>query len=164
MPCRFENIIQRCLDSIDAILALPAVLLHRDFSTANLIVSEKTCQLKGVLDWGEAGIGIFGMNLHFLQTFMCVLELPRGWQPHDDYQEMQETFWRILKQEVRDLQPETIENIKLASSMGLLLYRGFTRRLAGMPNPTPVGGDAEGLYSLLYLDAFLLRPESRICN
>lgn len=163
-PSRFHRVIQECLDSIDAILNLPAVLLHRDFSTANLVVDRKTCNLKGVLDWGEAGLGTFGQNLHFIQNLMCVLDLERGWRPYNDYNMLQETFWSTFQRETGNVSEETIRTIKLASAMGLLLYRGFTRRLAGMPCAQPICEDQEGSYSFLYLDAFLLNPASNIID
>lgn len=163
-PPRFHNAIQRCIDSIDAIVNLPVVLLHRDFSTANLIVDRETCHLKGVLDWGEAGLSPFGQNFHFLQNLMCVLKLPHGWQPYDDYQVLQDTLWGKFTSEARGISLETVDAIKIASVMGLLLYRGFTRRLAGMPHPTPISEDEEGNYSFLYLDAFVLHPTTRIID
>ncbi|EPE28005.1 Protein kinase-like (PK-like) [Glarea lozoyensis ATCC 20868] len=163
-PPRFHNIIQKCLDSMEAVLDLPVVLLHRDISTANLIVDADTCELKGVLDWGEAGLGTFGQNLHFLQNLICVLDLPHGWRPYEDYPILQETFWNKFQDEVENISPEIIKTMKLASVMGLLLYRGFTRRLAGMASSTPISDDKEGSYNFLYLDAFLLQQSTRIMN
>lgn len=163
-PFRFHKTIQRCLDSLENILALPVVLLHRDFSTANLLVDWKTGQLEGVLDWGEAEICVFGPNLHFVQNFMCVLDSKHGWQPYDDFEALQETFWGRFRDEIGDISSETIKTIKLASMMGLLLYRGFTRRLVGMARPIPISEDEEGCYSFRYLDAFLLNPTTRIMD
>lgn len=39
------------------------VLLHRDFSSCNIMVDEKTCHLAGVMDWAEAEIAPFGLNI-----------------------------------------------------------------------------------------------------
>lgn len=50
LPPRFHRIIQNCLDSMEAILSLPIVLLHRDFSTMNIMVDKTTCHLTGVID------------------------------------------------------------------------------------------------------------------
>lgn len=75
---------------------------------------------------------------------------------------MQATFWTTLQDEVGGLLAETIETIKIASVMGLLLYRGFTRRLPQMPEPSPISEKDEfGRYSKLYLDGFVLDPETR---
>lgn len=60
LPLRFRSIVKRCFDSVEEVLSLPMVLLHRDFSKANLIVDKTSCHLVGVLDWGEARIGPFG--------------------------------------------------------------------------------------------------------
>jgi hypothetical protein len=38
LPPRFHQIIQKCLSSMEAILSLPMVLLHRDFGTCNITV------------------------------------------------------------------------------------------------------------------------------
>lgn len=48
--------------------------------------------------------------------------------------------------------------------MGLLLYRGFARRLAGMPQPTTTSDNEAGRYGMLYLDAFIINPDTRIHN
>ena len=54
--------------------------------------------------------------------------------------------------------------------MGLLLYRGFARRLAGMPQTTTTSDDEAGRYGmlyllyLLYLDAFIINPDTGIHN
>jgi len=50
IPSRFHQTIQRCLDSIEAVLSLPMVLLHRDFGTCNIIVDKTSCHLTGVID------------------------------------------------------------------------------------------------------------------
>lgn len=140
------------------------VLLHRDFSTANLIVGKTSCHLVGALDWGEAQIGPFGQNLHFVQKLTCYLHRERGWIPHVDYRNLQEIFWFTFQDKVGGLLGEIMTTIKIASIMGLLLYRGFTRRLAGMPQPTPISDDEAGRYSMLYLDTFIVNPDTRVHN
>lgn len=146
---------------MDDIASLPVALLHRDFSTANLLVEWNTGHLASVLDWGEAGLCPFGQNLHFIQNLICFLDAERGWQPYDDYEALQEIFWDGLKR-YANMSARNMKIIKLASVMGLLLYRGFTRRLAGMAQPTPISEDPEGCYSFQYLDAFLLNSSMRI--
>ncbi|KAJ8129446.1 hypothetical protein O1611_g4183 [Lasiodiplodia mahajangana] len=125
LPSRFSPSVQKCLDSMERVLSLPAVLLHNDFSTANIIVDEISCSLVGVLDWGEAGICTFGQNLHFIQNLTCQLDPNEGWKPLDDFGALQTTFWATLQDEAGGLPAETMETIKIASVMGLLLYRGL---------------------------------------
>jgi hypothetical protein len=62
---------------------------------------------------------------------------------------------------VGDLSAETIQTIKTARIMGLLLSRGFTTRLANMPQATPIHDDETGRYNMLPLDGFLVNPSTR---
>lgn len=68
LPIRFHAIIQSCIDSVDAILSLPMVFFHQDFGDSNIMVDETTCHLVGVIDWAEAEIGPFGLNLSALES------------------------------------------------------------------------------------------------
>jgi len=54
-----------------------------------------------------------------------------------------------------------MKTIKTARIMGLLLSRGFTKRLANMPQATPIQDDETGRYNLLFLDGFLVNPDTR---
>ncbi|KAI0851718.1 hypothetical protein F5Y00DRAFT_229078 [Daldinia vernicosa] len=85
LPDRFRPIIQNCVDSIDAVLSLPMVLLHRDLGTCNIIVDETSCHLVGVVDWAEAEICPFGLNLHSLEALTGKLHLRDGWRQYEDY-------------------------------------------------------------------------------
>ncbi|KAI9678632.1 MAG: hypothetical protein M1817_005689 [Caeruleum heppii] len=164
LPPRFRIFVQECLDSIKAILSLPMVLLHHDFGTCNIMVDEKSCHLTGVIDWAEAEICPFGQNLHSLQSFMGTLNLKNGWTRYEDYLALEVTFWSTFQDEVGGLSAETVQTIKTARIMGLLLSRGFTSRLANMPQPTPIGDDETGRYNLLSLDGFLINTATRFDN
>jgi aminoglycoside/choline kinase family phosphotransferase len=52
---------------------MEAVLLHRDFSTCNIIVDETSCRLASIINWAEAEICPFGQNLHSLQALTGAL-------------------------------------------------------------------------------------------
>ncbi|KAJ8126099.1 hypothetical protein O1611_g7539 [Lasiodiplodia mahajangana] len=121
LPARFHPIVERSLDSIPAIFSLPAVLLHRDFGTCNIIVNDESCHLTGVIDWGEAEIGPFGLNLHSLQQFTGKFHLKNGWIRYDDYDILQDTFWAMFSKEVGRLSDDVIKAIHSARIMGLLL-------------------------------------------
>ncbi len=129
LPPRFHQIIQKCLRSLEEILSLPMVFLHRDFVTCNIMVNETSCHLTGVIDWAEAEICPFGQNLHSLQALMGALHLKNGWRRYEGYEALQDTFWSIFHDEVGDLSAKTMKTIKTARTMGLLLSRGFTTRL-----------------------------------
>ncbi|KZF19139.1 hypothetical protein L228DRAFT_241817 [Xylona heveae TC161] len=161
LPSRFHQSVQKCLDSMDAIFSLPMVLLHRDFGTCNVMVDATSCHLTGVLDWAEAEICPFGLNLHSLQAFTGALHLKNGWRRYEDYEARQNTFWGTFRDEVGGLSEETVRTIKMARVMGLLLSSGFTRRLANRPEATPIRDDEAGRYNMLSLDGFLVNPATK---
>lgn len=65
----------QCLGSMEAILSLPMVLLHRDFGTGNIMADGISCHLTGIIDWAEAEICPFGQNL---QALTDALHLKNG--------------------------------------------------------------------------------------
>lgn len=113
------------------------VLLHKDFGVCNVMVND-TCNLVGVIDWAEAEIAPFGLNLHSHQWLISKIHLKHGWTRFDDYVVLEETFWNTLGEEAGGLGNETIKVIKAARITGLLLSRGFTSRLANEPGPVPI--------------------------
>lgn len=164
LPARFHPVIEWSLDSIPAIFSLPTVLLHRDFGTCNVIVDDVSCHLTGVIDWAEAEIGPFGLNLHSIQFFMGKFHLKNGWIRYDDYNILQETFWSVFRTEVGGLSNDIIEVIYAARVVGLLLSKGFTSRLANMPEPEPIQDNESGAYNMLHLDGLLINPATRIVH
>ncbi|CDM37974.1 Aminoglycoside phosphotransferase [Penicillium roqueforti FM164] len=64
LPIRFHPLIKKSLDSLPAIFSLPLVLLHNDFGSFNMLVNENSCNLLGMIDWAEAEIAPFGINLY----------------------------------------------------------------------------------------------------
>ncbi|KAF4625637.1 hypothetical protein G7Y89_g12528 [Cudoniella acicularis] len=162
LPTRFHYAIQKCLDSMEAILSLPMVLLHHDFGSCNIMVDKTSCHLNGVIDWAEAEIRPFGQNLHSLQALTGALHLKNGWRQYEDYGALQDTFWSAFRDEVGDLSVETIKNIKTARIMGLLLSSGFTNRLANKPEPTPIRDDETGRYNMLFSRQFSCQSEYEV--
>lgn len=156
MPDRFPPIIRRSLNSLPAVFSLPMVLLHEDFGTCNIMVDDTSYHLVGVIDWAEAKIGPFGLNLDSLQPLMSRFHLKSGWIRYEDYNSLQETFWGVLREEVEGLSDDIIRVIKSARMIGLLLSRGFTSRLANMPEPVPIRDDESGAYNMLDLDGLLI--------
>jgi len=92
LPPRFHQVIQKCLSSMEAILSLPMVLLHRDFSSCNIMVDGTSCHLTGVIDWAEAEICPFGQNLDTLKDITGALHLKNGWRRYEGYEALQDTF------------------------------------------------------------------------
>ncbi|KJZ75908.1 hypothetical protein HIM_04732 [Hirsutella minnesotensis 3608] len=146
---------------MDLIFSLPMVLTHKDFSTCNIMVDEATCRLVGVIDWAEAEICPFGVNLDTLQSLTGKLHLRNGWIRYEDYESLNAVFWTTFSNEVGGLTDGRLKAIRLARTMGLLLSHGFTRRLANEKKPVPIGDDEYGRYHMLSLDGFLINPETK---
>jgi hypothetical protein len=161
LPSRFQPIVQTCIDSMHDILSLPMVLLHGDLRYSNIIVDEASCHLVGVIDWAEAEICPFGLNLNSLQSLTGKLHLRNGWTRYEDYDALQVIFWDRFKREVGGLSNDKLRTIKLARALGVLLSRGFTSRLANEADPVPIGDDEIGRYNLLSLDGFLIDPQTK---
>lgn len=164
LPSRFHPFIQRSLDSLPAIFSLPMVLLHKDFGACNILVNESTCNLVGVVDWAEAEIAPFGLNLHSHQRLISQVHLKQGWSRFDDYALSEEIFWSTFAEQAGKLEKETIETIKAARIVGLLMSRGFTSRLANMPDPVPIRDDESGAYNMRELDGLLIKPATRFID
>jgi hypothetical protein len=59
---------------------------------------------------------------------------------------------------------DTIRTIKAARIVGHLLSRGFTSRLANMPEPVPIRDDESGAYNTRALDDLLINPPKRFTD
>jgi hypothetical protein len=139
------------------------VLLHRDFNTCNIMVAEETSVLTGVIDWAEAEIGPFGLNLYSLFFLTGKVHLSKGCIPFEDYNSLNDTFWTVLLEELGGLSEQTLASIKNARMLGLLLSHGFTSRLANKDPHVPISEDNEiGQYQMRYLDGLLLNPATRL--
>lgn len=137
------------------------VLLHRDLGSCNIMVHEETCCLVGVIDWAEAEVCPFGLNLHSLQSLTGKLHLRNGWTRYDDYDTLQDIFWERFRQDIGGLPEDRFNLIRLARILGLLLSSGFTSRLANEREPVPIGHDECGRYNMLSLDGFLVNPQTK---
>jgi hypothetical protein len=149
---------------LPAILSLPMVLLHKDFCVCNIVVNEKSCNLVGVVDWAEAEIAPFGLNLHSHQRLISKVHLKNAWIRYDDYVILEEIFWSTFSKEAGGLSNENISIIKSARIVGLILSRGFTSRLANMPEPVPIRDDESGAYNMRDLDRLLINPATRFAD
>ncbi|KAJ4861681.1 hypothetical protein T069G_02635 [Trichoderma breve] len=125
------------------------------------MVDEISCHLVGVIDWAEAEICPFGLNVDTLQAFTGKLDYRQGWTRYQDYADLQDTFWDVFTEEVGGLTEDEIQAIKLARITGLLLSHGFARRLANESPAVPIRDDKDGCYNMLSLDAFLVNPATR---
>ncbi|KAL8354334.1 hypothetical protein RB601_003951 [Gaeumannomyces tritici] len=161
LPTRFHPIIRATIKSLPKILNLPMVLTHGDFFESNIIVDESSYHLAGVIDWAEAEITPFGVNLVSPQLLMSKLHLRDGYIRYDDYDELTGLFWSTFTSEAGGLSVDTIKTIKAARVLGVLRSKGFTARLGNMATPVPIGDDAIGRYKMMQLDGLLLHPATR---
>jgi hypothetical protein len=142
-------------------MSLPVVLTHQDFSSCNLVVDEATCHLVGAIDWAEARVCPFGLNLYSLLSLLGKLHLRNGWTLFEDHDTLHALFWERFQQDVGGLSTAQLRSIKLARVLGLLLSHGFTRRLANEPEPAPITSDEYGCYNMMSLDGFLINPQTK---
>jgi hypothetical protein len=163
LPSRFQDIVRHCLQALPSIMALPVVLAHKDFGDFNILVDPDTCHLLGVIDWAEARLEPFGVNLYAVEKLMTKFHLRNGASQYPDYDTLYNSFWQTLKAEIGpDLSDATVDVINSAMLLGFLLENGFTGRLADMPEPVPISDDGkEGAYKMLILDSFLSRAETK---
>ncbi|KAF9894418.1 hypothetical protein FE257_007921 [Aspergillus nanangensis] len=115
LPARFHPFIRHSLNSLPAIFSLPMVLLYRDFGVCNIMVDKTSCNLVGVVDWAEAEIAPFGLNLHAHQRVIGTVHLKNGWIRYDDYGVLEEIFWRTFSEEAGGLGNTTIQVVKSAT-------------------------------------------------
>lgn len=161
LPNRFHGAIQMCLDSMGDIMKLPTVLTHKDFGACNLLVDKNTCHLQGVVDWAEAEICPFGLNLHSVLAFVGSIHLKNGWTAFPDFKDLQKLFWDVLKKSA-GLSDDTVIVVQRAQVLGKLRSHGFTSRLANQEKPVPIKDDEYGRYQLMYLDAFLISQWTKV--
>ena len=161
LPDRFRPLIQKSISSLSAIFSLPMVLLHRDFDVCNIMVNETTCNLVGVVDWAEAEVAPFGLNLHSLQRLISKVHLKSGCMRYDDYVTLEDIFWSTFINEAGGLSDETVKTIEAARIVGLLLSRGFTSRLSKTTEAVPIRDDESGAYNMRDLDGLLINPATR---
>lgn len=171
LPTRFQSTIQRCLHALPSIMTLPIVLAHKDFGDFNILVDSETCHLLGVIDWAEASLEPFGINLYAAENLMTKFHLRNGAVRYPRYEILYERFWDVLGKEIGraefigsggDATTNVIETIQSAMLLGLLLSNGFTSRLANEAAPVPISEDSrEGAYKMLKLDSFLVREETK---
>lgn len=164
LPDRFRPLIQRPISALPSVLSLPMVLLHKDFGACNIMVNETSCNLVGVVDWAEAEVAPFGLNLHSHQRLISNIHLKTGWIIYDDHTILEDLFWSTFNKEAGGLGNETIETIKAARTVGLLLSRGFTSRLPNAPAPVPIRDDESGAYNMHDLDGLLINLSTRFTD
>lgn len=126
------------------------------------MVHPETCELLGVIGWGETGVGLFGQDLQFLQNLTCTLSEDGVWRAFDEFDILQQEFWSTYLAYAdplpgsRSLYGKDVETIKTASRMSLLVYRGSRDASRVCPprrrlETTKLGDGARGFSKRSYL-------------
>lgn len=118
--------------------------------------------LVDIIDWAKAKIGPFRTKLHSLQQFMSKYSLSVGWIGYDNYNTLDNKVWGTFSAGTGVLYEQTIQTIKSAMIVGLLLSHGFTSRLSNMPEPEPIRDNESGAYGMLGLDDLLINPAMKL--
>lgn len=91
---------------------------------------QHSCELNvlnliGVVDWAEAEVAPFGLNLYAHQRLISKIHLKNGWSRYDVYVTFEDIFWSTFTKEARGSNSDTIRAIKAARIVGLLLSRAL---------------------------------------
>lgn len=140
LPRRFRSEVQRVLDELDSIRALPWVLTHGDVVPANVMVTsrhdeEEDCvKITGFLDWAEAEYLPFGVGLYGLEELLGEVA-DGGMGPFQYYPEtprLRELFWSRLAIELENdgsrcgpARSPLGDVIESAHVLGVLLWHGI---------------------------------------
>ena len=81
---------------------------------------DEVCHFTGVVDWAEAEIRPFGMNLHSIQFLTGEIHLRKGLIPYHDCHTLADAFWSTFTREL-SVSEDTVRTIKTARTIGLLL-------------------------------------------
>lgn len=158
LPAHFQPVIEVCISSLDDILSLPHVPQHADLCDTNILVEPESGKITGVLDWSDAQVLPFGLNLHAVEAFTVHLNLDPEGLESSDHKAMQTVFWETLGKEVGSLSEEAIRTIKKASALGVLMGWGFAgegeeRKVVDLGNTKKGSG-------MWWLERLLVRDET----
>lgn len=124
----------------------------------NILVSPTTGRITGIIDWAEAGVLPFGLDLYGLENLTGYMGAG-GWNYFEICDELQQRFWSRFWGSITDAQGPPDESIRhtvtIARQVGVLLQHGF-KRGNGVLERAVTEKDTS---SIAYLDALLLNEE-----
>ena len=152
LPSRFSDPVKELSSNLGLLFSegYPAVLSHGDLCELNFLVDPKTGHLTGVIDWAEAGILPFGCALWGLENILGFMDRC-GWHYFDDYQKLEDLFWRSFKDAVGETLDGKWRATQVARRIGILFRYGF-RWDEALGEKIIVESDS----SMKYLDAFII--------
>lgn len=152
LPTRFRDTANHLAQNLHLIAALPWVLTHGDLVPGNLILDPSSSRLLGLVDWAEAEILPFGINLYGLEELLGQLT-PKGFQYRRDAPVLRAIFWRQLAVEIPALEEaRTLRAVRLARDLGVLLWYGIAFDDGAIDRVVEEGRDVA---EVARLDAFL---------
>ncbi|KAF1958943.1 hypothetical protein CC80DRAFT_490711 [Byssothecium circinans] len=123
LPDRFTGTLNHIREYLPRIFTLPFVITHGDLNETNILVDDAG-YITGVIDWAESKILPFGMSLWALENVLGYMD-GTGWHYYDNAKELRDEFWRVFETNIRGIQEEVKESIRLARMVGLFLRYGF---------------------------------------
>jgi hypothetical protein len=127
LPSRFSQRILGLLDDLECVFEqLPVVLAHGDLNEMDFLVDESCGRLTGVIDWAEAEILPFGLNLWGLENILGYMNV-HGWHYFDQHADLKALFWKTFHSAVAaDGAALYLQDaIDVAWRMGVVLRYGF---------------------------------------
>lgn len=152
LPVRFQPNAHYVIQRIHHIEKLPWVLTHGDIMTGNIVVDAASGKLQGLVDWAEAERLPFGTCFYGLEEILGELG-PGGFRYYSGACKLREVFWAELAKFIPELKlHETLEAVKLARNLGILLWYGIAFDNGNIDRVVQEGKDVEEVQKL---DAFL---------
>lgn len=129
LPPRFRPEVQRILDDLETIRALPWILTHGDIVPANVMVKSHHDEwtITGFLDWAEAEYLPFGVGLYGLEELLGETDRSGYFQYYTGALKLRELFWSRLAIELKKDDDCRIPRKVLESAhiLGILLWHGI---------------------------------------
>ncbi|KAK8917397.1 hypothetical protein H634G_09028 [Metarhizium anisopliae BRIP 53293] len=148
LPSRFTQNLQKAIAGLELLFTpeYPWVLGHGDLSALNIMTEPSTGHITGIIDWAEAQILPFGMNLWGLENVLGYMN-SAGWYYYSNHRALEEHFWQTFQENAMGIGAAEMQRIGMARMTGTFLRYGFRRTR---------GEDVvdEGSSSFKYLEAF----------
>ncbi|KAJ5630062.1 Protein kinase-like protein [Penicillium herquei] len=97
LPSRFHPLLDTLQTQLPSLFAndYPMVLNHGDLLENNILVDVSTGKLTGIVDWRDAEIGPFGMQLWGLENILGIRKTT-CMAFHPRHMELRQVFWKTL--------------------------------------------------------------------
>ncbi|KAJ5719049.1 Protein kinase-like protein [Penicillium malachiteum] len=126
LPARFHPLLDTLQSQIPSLFAddYPMVLNHGDLLENNILVDRNTGKLTGIVDWRDAEVGPFAMQLCGLENILGIRKTT-CMAFHPRHLELRQLFWKTLFHEMGDVSEEMKVVIQTARMVGIFLANEF---------------------------------------